>query len=227
MSPKFDAAKVAEIHQHLDLFRGPIQQVPPAVSALKFKGQPLYKLVRQGKPLPELKARPVTIGQLEIKDTRWENAEMDLLVECSSGTYIRSLARDIAQASGTEGHISALRRLTIGHYSVNNALKGIMEIDGVEMAGKLMTLSEALSHIPCLNVNDVQAAALRQGGQPEPGWLNQLDGDPDQNGKVDAIFRILGPTGDLVAVGRVDKESGLPRLAAVIPMEKEEPESCV
>ncbi len=214
------------IHNCLDLFRGNIQQVPPAVSALKFQGQPLYKLVRQGKPLPELKARPVNISLLEVQDTRWPDAEMDLLVECSSGTYIRSLARDLAQASGTEGHIAGLRRLTVGPFSVEQAVGRIMEIDGVEMAAGLLSLSDALAHIPCLEVDETQAAALRQGTQPDPTWLDQLGDSPAKNGKVEAIFRMVDASGDLVAVGRLEQETGLPKIAAVIPTEKEDPSSC-
>ncbi len=215
------------IHQQLDRFRGKIQQVPPAVSALKFQGQPLYKLVRQGKPLPELKARPVNISKLVIQGTRWADAEVDLLVECSSGTYIRSLARDLAQASGTEGHIAGLRRLTVGPYSVDQAVSRIMEIAGEQMAAGLLSLSEALDHIPCLEVDEAQAAALRQGTQPEPSLLDQLGESFGKDDKVGAIFRMVGPTGDLVAVGRVEEETGLPKLAAVIPTETEDPDSCV
>ncbi len=209
----------AMIQQHLDLFRGDILQVPPTVSALKFHGQPLYKLVRQGKPLPELKARPVKISRLEIQETRWSDAQMDLLVECSSGTYIRSLARDLAQAAATEGHISGLRRLTVGPFGVDQAIGDIMDMDGLEMAAKLLSLSESLAHIPCLKVDEAQVAALRQGIQPEATWLDQLDDWPETNGKVGAVFRLVGPGGELVAVGQLEEGSGLPKLAAVIPAE--------
>ncbi len=209
------------IQKNLDLFRGPILQVPPAISALKFQGQPLYKLVRQGKPLPELKARPVNISHLEIKDTRWNKAEMDLFVECTSGTYIRSLARDLAQASETEGHISALRRLTIGPFSVDNALGGIMDLDGEAMASALLPLSTALDHIPYLEVSAGQAASLRQGGQPEVSWMEHLSGKFEVSGKVGSIFRMISPTGDLVAVGLVDEQTGEPKLATVIPTERQ------
>lgn len=215
-----------KIIEQLPLFRGDILQVPPAVSALKFQGQPLYKLVRQGKPLPELKARPVTLSRLEVQDVRWQQAEMDLLVHCSSGTYIRSLARDLAQAAGTEGHLTALRRLDIGPFSVDDALSGIMTDDGQELAGKILSLSQALPHVPALLVNPEQAAALRQGTQPEASWWGGGLDVGFQDGSLSPIFRLVNEADELIAVGRLDEETGAPMLVAVIPGEMEPSESC-
>ena len=104
-------------------FRGDIMQIPPVISALKKDGQPLYKLVRSGQDVPEPEARPVTIHQLGDdgcalgrRRTTIRCAEIDLEVGCSSGTYIRSLARDLARAAGSEGHIQELRRLEVGSF---------------------------------------------------------------------------------------------------------------
>ncbi len=209
------------IHNQLPLFRGNILQVPPAVSALKFQGQPLYKLVREGKPLPELKARPVNISRLEVLQTRWEQAEMDLLVECSSGTYVRSLARDLAQASGTEGHLVGLRRLTIGPFSLEKSLEGIMEMRGREIASSMISLNEALSHAPFIEVTEDEAASLRQGGQPKREWLNRLQGQSTAVGSAGEIFRMVTHDYELVAVGNFDPSTSIPRIAAVIPAEQE------
>ncbi len=108
------------IVEQLSQFRGDILQVPPMISALKHEGQPLYKLVRQGKPLPELKARPVTISNFEVKDTRWSEAQMDFLVDCTSGTYIRSLGAMIAERLGVPGTLCSLRRLREGRFHIDN-----------------------------------------------------------------------------------------------------------
>lgn len=210
------------IHQQLAQFTGDILQVPPMISALKYKGQPLYKLVRQGKPLPELKARPVCISRLEVVDTHWSHGQMDFLVDCTSGTYIRSLARDIAQAAGSEGHIAALRRLNIGPFHVENSLSGVMQCEGENLAEAMIPLGEALPHVPFMKVSAGEAAALRQGIQPDPAWLQRLNESSFQGGKVGAIFRVLDQEDGLVAVGKLDEETGGPLIAAVIPAETED-----
>lgn len=214
------------VSQQLAQFKGDILQVPPAISALKYQGQPLYKLVRQGKPLPELKARPVTISHLEIVETRWPEAEMDILVDCTSGTYIRSLARDIAQASGTEGHLTALRRLSIGSFKVDDALGGVMQRDGESLAQAMIPLTDSLSHVPRLEVTALEAVALRTGIQPDPSWITRIEESSFQEGKTGIIFRMVGPEGDLVAIGKMDDETGKPLIAAVIPAETEDCAAC-
>jgi len=100
----------------LPKFRGEISQIPPVYSALKRGGQALYKMARAGENPAEPDERTVTIHRLELLQSRLaiEAPEIDVLVECSSGTYIRSLARDIAQEAGTLGHIRKLRRLSVG-----------------------------------------------------------------------------------------------------------------
>ncbi len=197
-------------------FTGEILQVPPAVSALKHEGTPLYKLVREGRELPELKARPVTIGQLEVVAERWSDQEMDFRVECSSGTYIRSLARDLAQAAGSEGHLTALRRTRVGAFCVENALAGIMECEGLEMANALRPLAAALPGTPSLVVSAERAAWLRQGGQPATDWLVGSWILPFQDEGTAGIFRMVDEAGALVAVARRD-ETGQVSTAAVIP----------
>ena len=97
-------------------FQGDIEQVPPMVSALKFEGQPLYKLAREGKEV-ERKARPITIYAITILDIRLgELPEVDVEVSCSKGTYIRSLAQDIGEMLGIGGHVSMLHRIQAGAF---------------------------------------------------------------------------------------------------------------
>jgi tRNA pseudouridine55 synthase len=101
---------------------GEIQQVPPGISAIKVGGQRAYRLTREGAP-PELAARPVTVSALDILATRRsagpageELLDVDVDVTCSSGTYIRAIARDLGTALGTGGHLTALRRTRVGPY---------------------------------------------------------------------------------------------------------------
>ena len=205
-------------------FRGEISQVPPLISALKRNGRSLYKWVRDGHDVSEPEARSVTIRRLELTDIRWGGAgegtgifEADLLVSCSSGTYIRSLARDLARAIGTEGHITTLRRLAIGPFLVDEAMAGVMDSGGEAMAGALLPLAAALPGAPVLELDEIEAAQVRQGRQPEPAWLERLHGPRETAGKSGGLFRMLDSRGRLVAVGRIDPETGVPLISAVIP----------
>lgn len=200
-------------------FRGEILQVPPAVSALKHEGTPLYKLVRQGKPLPELKARPVTIHELELAGVRWEEGAVDLRVSCSSGTYVRSLARDLAQAAGSEGHLSCLRRTHVGPFDVADSLPGIMGLDGEAMARHLVPLADGMGHRPALEVDEIQADSLRHGGQPDLDWLDGTWLRPFLAEDGGTTFSMLDAHGRLVAVGNWQQEQNVVRCAAVIPAE--------
>lgn len=110
----------AELLAVLPRFLGTIQQRPPAYSALKVDGQRAYKMARRGDAV-ELAARPIVVHSLEI--VRYEYPELELLVRCGSGTYIRSLGRDIAEALHTAAVMSQLRRLAIGPFRVEDGLE--------------------------------------------------------------------------------------------------------
>jgi tRNA pseudouridine55 synthase len=105
--PDLDRDQVATV---LTGFEGQIAQVPPMYSALKHQGQPLYKLARAGQEVPR-EARQVTIHVLELLS--WEAPVLEFRVRCSKGTYVRTLAEDIAQALGSCAHLQALRRLEV------------------------------------------------------------------------------------------------------------------
>lgn len=103
----------------LEPFRGEIAQIPPAYAAVKVDGQRAYDRARRGEVM-ELSARPVTIERLAI--ATWEPPDLRLLVVCSTGTYIRSLARDIGRATGSAAHLGGLRRLAVGALTVEDAI---------------------------------------------------------------------------------------------------------
>lgn len=107
------------ITQILQQFLGEIDQVPPVFSALKQNGKRAYESARAGKPV-EMKSRKVTIH--EIEQISFENNLLQLRIACSKGTYIRSLAYDIGKALQSGAHLTALRRTSIGDFSVENAL---------------------------------------------------------------------------------------------------------
>jgi tRNA pseudouridine55 synthase len=112
------------IHDGVAALTGPIQQVPSSVSAIKVNGERAYARVRSGEEV-KLAARPVTIHRFEVHGVRREPGsevvDLDVTVECSSGTYIRALARDLGNALGVGGHLTALRRTHVGPYSLDQA----------------------------------------------------------------------------------------------------------
>jgi tRNA pseudouridine55 synthase len=117
-SPDFDESLVKRIFTS---FLGAQEQIPPMYSALKKDGVPLYKLARKGQTV-ERKPRPVTIYRLELLAIR--SAEIEFRLECSSGTYVRSLVEDIAAKLGTVAAVVALERETIGALSLETAVPG-------------------------------------------------------------------------------------------------------
>ena len=153
----------AEVEAILPRFTGPIEQIPPAYSALKVDGERAYDLARQGIEV-ELKTRAVTIFELALLSADTGSATLSATV--SKGTYIRSLARDIALALGTVGHVTMLRRTRAGPFTLESAIS----LDILNEAAKaraltrmVLPLRAGLDDIPALPVTPDQARLLRQG----------------------------------------------------------------
>lgn len=155
-----DAAAIDAI---LPRFTGAIEQVPPAYSALKVDGQRAYDLARAGEEVT-LATRAVTIHSLVLDGVT--PSEATLTARVSKGTYIRSLARDIALALGTVGHVSFLRRTQAGPFALAEAIT-LDKLDEIAKARSLehslLPLSAGLDDIPALPLDPDQAGALRQG----------------------------------------------------------------
>ncbi|AWW75443.1 tRNA pseudouridine(55) synthase TruB [Erythrobacter sp. KY5] len=158
-------------------FTGPIEQVPPAYSALKVDGRRAYDLARAGEEIT-LKTRAVTIHSLCIADGPHERDEITLTAHVSKGTYIRSLARDIARALGTCGHVTYLRRIKAGPFHQEQAisLDNLNEIaNGAPLSDLLLPLEAGLDDIPALNLTQTDAQAVRVGrvlsGMPQSSGL--------------------------------------------------------
>ncbi|MBM3649538.1 MAG: tRNA pseudouridine(55) synthase TruB [Alphaproteobacteria bacterium] len=150
----------------LPAFVGVVQQTPPAFSALKVEGRRAYDLARAGETV-ELKPRPVTIEHLELV-ARSGADHADFVVACGKGTYIRSLGRDLAQALGTVGHLSALRRTVAGPFREEAAIS-LSKLEALghspALLGALAPVATALDDIPALALTEAQADRLRH-GQP-------------------------------------------------------------
>ena len=183
---------------------GEIQQVPPGISAIKVGGQRAYRLTREGAP-PELAARPVTVSALDILDTRRstgpageELLDVDVHVTCSSGTYIRAIARDLGAALGTGGHLTELRRTRVGPYLARDA--ATLE----ELAESLRVVPLAQAAAAAFVRRDLTADEARQVGHGA-----RLPAVGAGAGPVAAF----APDGTLVAL--LTEESGQARSLAV------------
>ena len=169
-------ASAADISQQdveaaLHAFRGEIEQVPSMYSAIKHNGQPLYKLARQGQEV-ERKARRVVIKRLEITDFRpGEKAEVDVEIECSKGTYVRSIAQDLGQALGCGAHVNALRRTKAGPFELRHCvslevLEALKQRDELaQMDALLQPADSALDGMPSVKLSESAGYYLQQ-GQP-------------------------------------------------------------
>ena len=152
----------AGIRAMLPRFTGAITQTPPAYSALKIDGERAYKLARAGEAVV-LAERHLTIHALDLLDARADAA--DFAVTCSKGTYVRSLARDLALALGTVGHVAALRRTRAGPFTLDEAIS-LDKLAALLQAGDeqaILPLTAGLDDIPALPVTPEDATLLRSG----------------------------------------------------------------
>jgi len=175
-----------QVQQALAQFTGPIEQIPPAYSAIKIDGKRAYDLARAGEVV-EMKSRGVTVYQLTICHAELVSASyfdrdgsktlkqvqgdallksITLTADVSKGTYIRSLARDIAYALGTVGHVSMLRRVRAGPFALNGAIS----LDKLNAFGQgaaqediILPIEAGLVDIPALDLSPEQARAIQQG----------------------------------------------------------------
>jgi tRNA pseudouridine55 synthase len=149
----------AAIEAALPGFTGALSQVPPAFSAVKVGGVRAYRLARQGRQM-ELARRRITIFSLSMFRCDAASGQSEFEVSCSGGTYIRSLARDIAESLGTCGYASSVRRLAAGDFHVDRALP----FTALERAGEgLLSINHVLRSQPRISVDAVQKKKLEQG----------------------------------------------------------------
>lgn len=165
-------------------FRGKIEQLPPMYSALKYRGQPLYKLARQGIQV-ERKRRKVTIHQLNLLEYR--NETIYFYLKCSKGTYVRTLVDDFGELLGCGAHVIALRRLNVGPYQENEMVP-LAELEKVftndvsasSLEEYVLPIESAFIHWPKVNVTQSMAFYLQRGETivasqvPTQGWVRLM-----------------------------------------------------
>ena len=184
---------------------GEIRQVPPGVSAIKVGGQRAYKLTRAG-AAPELAARPVTVYEFTVTALRplGDFLDIDATIRCSSGTYIRALARDLGAALGTGGHLTSLRRTAVGPYRLDQA----HTLEDLSERTRVTPIAEAAAAaFPRVDLTADDARRLSQGARiPVPPL-------PAANEETATPIAAFAPDGTLVAL--VTEEAGRLRSLAV------------
>ena len=184
-----------QVEDSLEMFRGEIRQIPSMYSALKHKGVPLYKLARKGEEV-ERKERVVTVYSLNLLDFRGD--EIDLEVHCSKGTYIRMIADDLGDQLGVGGHVTVLRRLQSGPFTLAQSVT----MEQLEAAAQgtdpgildqyLIEADFAVEHLEKVDLPTITADFVRQGqaviarGLPTSGTVRLYD-----NGQFIGIGKIL------------------------------------
>jgi len=161
---------------------GDILQVPPMVSAIKIEGQRLYELARAGVEV-ERQARPVTVSRFDVSPLAGQDHVYYAEIDCSSGTYIRTLAADLGHLLGGGAHLQWLRRSAIGTYNVDQA-------SAVE-APQLLPMAEAVRGMSQWIVSDEQAALVKNGRMFPLGDLAEIGSSP---------WAVFSSTGELLAV---------------------------
>lgn len=187
---------MAALESALGAFRGPLEQIPPNLSAKKVGGVPAHRRVRRGEEVV-LRSQAVTVHELDLQG--FEPPEVRLRIRCSSGTYVRSLARDLGDALLVGAHLTELRRTGIGGFGLDPALS--LDDLGVEarVAGAMMSPLRAVESLARVSVDATSAADLGHGRPVDAGEL------------PDVGIAVAACGAKLVAVGEVRGGRFLPR----------------
>ena len=200
-----DRLDKATVEQALGSFRGQVQQRPPDYSAISVGGQRLYQLARRGAAV-EAPVRQVEITRLELRD--WQPPVATLLVECSKGTYVRSLARDLGASLGCGAHLSRLVRTRVGAFGAAGAVPLAAMEDALRSGDWRrhgIGPDAALAHLPALCLGELDASRLAHGRTVADRWSTPPATDEQLS---QTIARAYGPDGRFVAIVRRVVEEG-------------------
>ncbi len=193
---------LAEVQAASLAFVGPIEQIPPMVSAVKIDGRRLHELARQGIEV-ERPPRPVTVHSLEVlPGPPGEALVFTLAVSCSSGTYIRTLAADIGTALGGGAHLRSLQRTSVGPFTLADAVR----LEAVS-PDHVLPMEEAVRHLHAVTVDETRAADIAVGKVLERDDVGMVGDGP---------WAVLGPAGTLLAVYEPFRETTV-KPSLVIP----------
>ena len=188
----------ADVIAALKAFEGEIQQVPSMFSAIKQNGQPLYKLARQGLEV-ERKSRSVVIKALQMRAFRpGVKPEVDIFLECTKGTYVRSLAEDLGNSLGCGAFVSALRRTRAGSFEIGDSIT-LSALESLKTNGEIEQMDQLL--LPA----DAALGALPLVRLSESGGFYMRQGQPVMvpNAPCDGIVRVALETGEFLGVAEI------------------------
>lgn len=186
-----------QVRERIKDFIGDISQLPPMYSAVSVNGQRLYDLARQGIEV-ERKAREVTVFSIEILNENEQAGEYEIAVECSSGTYIRTLIADLGEALGCGAVLTELRRTKANGFDISQAVT-LEQLEKAtengELDGVLIPVDKALEEYPVIKVTAAQAKRFRNGGE--------LDLQRLKYPRMLGLFRIYDPEDNFIGLGEI------------------------
>lgn len=214
----------AQIEQQLHALRGDIEQVPSTVSAIKIDGKRAYARARAGEDV-QLAARPVLISRFEVTARRQdtEHLDLDAVIDCSSGTYVRALARDLGSALEVGGHLTALRRTAVGPFAVADSVHVPARGEGDDVPLPLYGLGQiARQVLSSVVVDDAQAAALGNGQRIDTDGTQPRPAEGGDLGLIGVAgeerpIAALDDAGHLVAI--LEREGSRWRPVLVVPVD--------
>jgi len=180
-----------QINAVLHRFLGEIEQIPPMYSALKHQGQPLYKLAREGREV-ERQARTVTIHSLELLG--WQPPMLEFRVHCSKGTYVRTLAEDIADKLGSCAHLQALRRLDVEPFREKDMVSLVdleQRAESGQLEDSLLAVDSGLADWPRVVLESWGAERFTHGNPVSAG------------GELSGLVRVYGPADKFLGIGEI------------------------
>ena len=197
----------AEIEKALELFRGKISQVPPMFSAIRKDGVRLYDLARKGEVV-EREERQVEIFKLDLLNV--ENGTFDIYVECSAGTYIRTLADDIGSVLGCGAVLTELKRTSANGFSIEESvtLEQMRKMSKEELNCLLIPLDRALENYKKITVSQAQAFRFKNGGELS---RNRID-CPEEVG----LYRVYSPAGVFLGMGEIKEGSDVLSIRRIV-----------
>lgn len=190
-----------DVEQALAAFRGAIEQIPSMFSAIKHQGQPLYKLARQGVEV-ERAARRVEIFENRLET--FDGQECELHIHCSKGTYVRTIAEDLGEALGCGAHVTALRRLSVGPFLIDDVvtMDALLERRGTgghaALDELLLPVSAAVANCPKVALSETSSWFMQKGQAvqvahaPSSGWVQLVArNDDDQSESFLGVGEVL------------------------------------
>jgi len=198
-----------DIQRLLPRFTGTIEQVPPQFSAVHVEGKRAYQLARRGREV-ELQPRTVTIHRLTLLDFNYP--ETELAIECGSGTYIRSIGRDLGELLGCGAILTNLVRTRVGPYDLASAVP-FDQLDSAALADRLLPLASAVAHFPQRMLDEAELELVRHGRPVPIGDVTaagkQTSGDAAGGDDETIRAALIAPDGTLAAIARLDAQEGL------------------